>query len=114
MEELKNMETMFRATIAESNIGLNTLMNRDVHVSFGIDTTVVLKPYQAGLALAADFALGRSDILTMQSTIESMRLDRERMYAERKPNEPMTTQPSVGKTKTLIFDPTLMVLGEVQ
>ncbi len=86
MEELKNMETMLRATIAESNIGLNTLMNRDVNTNFSIDTTVVLKPYETGLPLAADFALGRSDIRTMQSTIESMRLDRERMWAERKPD----------------------------
>ncbi len=86
MEELKNMETMLAATIAESNIGLNTLMNRDVNTNFSIDTTVVLKPYPLGLPLAEDLALGRNDIQAMQSTIESMRLDRERMYAERRPD----------------------------
>lgn len=86
IEELKNMETMLLATIAESTIGLNTLMNRDVNTNFSIDTTVVLKPYNIGLPPAADFVLGRNDILTMQNTIESMRLDRERMWAERKPD----------------------------
>ena len=86
LEELTNMETMLWANIAESSIGLNALMNRDVNMSFSIDTTVVPKPYETGLPPTADFALRRSDILTMQSTIESMRLDRERMWAERKPD----------------------------
>jgi outer membrane protein TolC len=86
MEELKNMETMLLATIAESTIGLNTLMNRDVNTNFNIDTTVLLKPYNIGLPLPAESVLRRNDILAMQYTIESMRLDRERMWAERKPD----------------------------
>ncbi|MFN0176677.1 MAG: TolC family protein, partial [Saprospiraceae bacterium] len=86
IEELKNMETMLLATIAESTIGLNTLMNRDVNTNFSIDTTVVLKTYNIGLPFAADSVLRRNDIMAMQNTIESMRLDRERIWADRKPD----------------------------
>lgn len=81
-EELKNMEVMLLATIVESNIGLNTLMNRDINKSFSIDTSIVFKEYKPKVDSTIT---SRSDILRMESTINSMVLNKELMDAQRKP-----------------------------
>jgi len=86
LEELKNMETMLFATIAESNIGLNTLMNRDVNTSFAIDTTIALKEYEIKSIYNDTSSVKRSDILSMQNNINSMKLNKELMYSQRKPD----------------------------
>ncbi len=85
LEELKNMETMLLATIAESNIGLNTLMNRSLNTSFAIDTSIAFNEY--GTSIYADTSsVKRSDILSMQNSINSMKLNKELMYSQRKPD----------------------------
>ena len=77
LSELANMEIMLFSQVAESNIGLNTLMNRDVSASFFIDTLLVPKDYNNDYLLALDSAqLLRNDILSIQSRIESMTLNR--------------------------------------
>ena len=81
-KELNNMETMVKSEIAESNIGLNTLLNRDVKTSFRIDTTVVLKNY---VSVVTD-DVQRSDITGMTSSIHSMELNRQWMATGRKPD----------------------------
>ena len=85
LEELKNMETMLFATISESNIGLNTLMNRDVNTFFAIDTTIVFKEYEKSIYTDPS-SVKRSDILSMQNNINSMKLNKELMYSLRKPD----------------------------
>ncbi|MFY9308286.1 MAG: TolC family protein [Bacteroidia bacterium] len=85
LEELKNMETMLLATIAESNLGLNTLMNRSLNTYFAIDTSIVFNEY--GTSIYADTSsVKRSDILSMQNSINSMKLNKELMYSQRKPD----------------------------
>lgn len=46
LEEIKNMRLMAQAGIAESNIGINTLLNRDPNYAFSIDTVIEMKEYE--------------------------------------------------------------------
>ncbi|MBI4947007.1 MAG: TolC family protein [Bacteroidetes bacterium] len=86
LEELKNMEAMIHSLVSESNIGLNTLMNRDVNTVFSIDTTVVINSYET-FSLVSDInLLYRSDITAMQNSIKSMKLSKDYMYSLRKPD----------------------------
>lgn len=86
LEELKNMETMLLATIAESNIGINTLMNRDLNTFFAIDTAITFKKFEIKSVYTDTSSLTRSDILSMQNNIISMKLNQELMYSQRKPD----------------------------
>lgn len=86
LEDLKNMDVMLQSVIAESNIGLNTLMNRDVNTAFPIDTTIIMKSYE-DLHLVSDTSLlKRNDIIVMQNTINSMKRNKDYMYSLRKPD----------------------------
>ncbi len=85
-EELKNMETMLHATIAESNIGINTLMNRDVNTFFAIDTSITPKADEPKSKYTDTSVIKRSDILSMQNSIQSMKLNKAFMYSQRKPD----------------------------
>jgi outer membrane protein, heavy metal efflux system len=75
-EELKNMRIMLESAVAESNIGLNTLMGQPVNISFGIDTSVSIPelPAQDPQGL-----INRADIKTMESRIRSMELSKTLM-----------------------------------
>jgi outer membrane protein TolC len=85
--ELLNMETMEEGRIAESTIGLNTLINKPVDQPFSIDTLLVPKDYSADYLLATDTArLLRNDILAMQSNIRSMALNRKWMAQGSRPD----------------------------
>lgn len=86
LEELKNMEAMLQSMISESNIGLNTLMNRAVNTSFSIDTVLVLKSYETFPLIADTNSLNRSDISAMQNSIKSMQLNKEYVHSLRKPD----------------------------
>ena len=78
LSELENMETMSLAQIAESNIGLNTLMNRDVNAPFAIDTLLLPVDYRADYLMVNDTsALLRNDILSMESRIRSMKFNQK-------------------------------------
>ena len=87
LSELGNMETMLFSQIAESNIGLNTLMNRDVNTHFFIDTLLTPKDYSSDYLLALDSSqLLRNDILSMQSRIQSMKLNQRWAATGSKPD----------------------------
>ena len=78
LSELENMETMSLAQIAESNIGLNTLMSRDVNAPFAIDTLLLPVDYRADYLMVNDTsALLRNDILSMESRMRSMKFNQK-------------------------------------
>lgn len=84
LEEIKNMRLMAEASIAESNIGINTLLNRDPSQTFTIDTLIELPQRENVSPVSA--AQNRTDIGAMESNIQSMQLNRELMAASRKPD----------------------------
>lgn len=87
LSELANMETMLFSQIAESNIGLNTLMSRDVNSPFNIDTLLAPKDYSNDYLPVLDSAqLLRNDILSVQSRIESMKLNQRWAATGSKPD----------------------------
>ena len=87
LSELGNMETMLLSQIAESNIGLNTLMSRDVNTTFLIDTLSTPKDYSSDYLLALDSSqILRNDILSVQSQIQSMKLNQRWMATGSKPD----------------------------
>ena len=83
MADLKNMKSMLLSQMAESNIGLNILMNRDINISFSIDTSIVLNNYEI-LPLIDTSFVKRSDILSIESSISSMTLNQKYMSSFRK------------------------------
>ena len=86
--DLANMQQMQLSIVQSSNIGLNTLMNRDVTSPLKIDTAVKLQNYD-GISLSiADSTLyqNRNDIKAVISTIQSMRKDQIARAAMRKPD----------------------------
>ena len=87
LSELANMETMLLSQIAESNIGLNTLMSRDVNTTFVIDTLLTPKDYSSDYLMALDSSqVLRNDILSIQSQIQSMKLNQRWMATGSKPD----------------------------
>ena len=87
LSELNNMETMLRSQVAESSIGLNTLMSRDVDTPFLIDSVLQPTDYQRDLAVVADSSfLKRSDILAVEGRIQSMRSNQRLMATGAKPD----------------------------
>ncbi len=87
LSELSNMETMLNAQIAESNIGLNTLMGSDVNALFTIDTLITTKDYSKDYLETIDSSqLSRNDILSMQSQIRSMQLNQKLASTGSKPD----------------------------
>lgn len=87
LSELGNMETMLFSQIAESNIGLNTLMSRDVNAPFFIDTLLTPKDYSNEYLLALDSSqLQRNDILSVESRIRSMKINQRWAATGSKPD----------------------------
>ncbi len=86
LKELNNMETMAKAEVTESNIGLNTLMNQPTDAPILLDTVVVLKNYETILLVPDTASLQRSDITSMNSSINSMELNRAWMATGKKPD----------------------------
>jgi outer membrane protein TolC len=78
LAELKNMLLMLNGFIAESNIGLNILMVRDVNTAFQIDTLVVPKNYSINLTDTSSVS-NRSDITALNKYIQSMKLEQRVM-----------------------------------
>ncbi len=86
-EELVNMKTMLQSQIAESNIAINTLMNRDVNTVFEIDTIVAVKDYSQTVIVIVDSSLlNRNDILSVQNSINSMELNKNLMSLGKRPD----------------------------
>ncbi|WP_242929583.1 TolC family protein [Pontibacter vulgaris] len=87
LSELNNMETMLRSQVAESSIGLNTLMSREVSTPFLIDSVLQPADYHSDYALLADSSfLKRSDILAVESRIQSMRSNQRLMATGARPD----------------------------
>lgn len=87
LSELNNMETMLQSQVAESRIGLNTLMSRDVRTPFLIDSVLQPTDYQSDYALLVDSSfLQRSDILAIESRIQSMRSNQRLMATGARPD----------------------------
>ena len=85
LTELKNMKFMLLGTIAESNIGLNILMVRDVNTVFEIDTLVEPKKYIFNLTDTSNISK-RSDITAMSKNIQSMQLEQNAMKIGNRPD----------------------------
>ena len=91
-EELVNMKTMLQSQIAESNIAINTLMNRDLNTVFEIDTIIVIKDYSQTQNVIVDSSLlKRNDILSVQNSIASMELNKNLMSLRFKSDESTIT-----------------------
>jgi cobalt-zinc-cadmium efflux system outer membrane protein len=87
LSELGNMETMLFSQIAETNIGINTLLNRDVNTPFFIDTLLAPKDYSNEYLLALDSSqLLRNDILAVESRIRSMKFNQKWAATGSKPD----------------------------
>ena len=86
LKELNNMETMAKAEVTESNIGLNTLLNLPTETPFTIDTVVVLNNYDSIMIAQDTASVQRSDITSMTSSIRSMELNRSWMATGSKPD----------------------------
>lgn len=87
LSELTNMEKMMLAQIAESNIGLNTLMNREIGASFSIDTLIIPIDYSRDyLQPVITTEIWRNDILSMQNRIRTMELNQLWMASNSKPD----------------------------
>jgi outer membrane protein TolC len=87
LSELANMEVMLLSQIAESNIGLNTLMNQALNQSFDIDTSITLKEYHVEVPSTIESVQTfRSDIVSMESQIKSMQLNQKLMATSAKPD----------------------------
>lgn len=85
-QELTNMKSMVNAEISESNIGLNTLLNRPTDTFFEIDTVVVLKNYDSITFVQDTPSVQRSDINSMTNSIRSMELNQKWMATGSKPD----------------------------
>lgn len=86
LKELNNMVTMAKAEETESNIGLNSLLNRPTDTPFTIDTVVMLKNYGSITLIQDTTSVQRSDINSMTSNILSMELNRKWMATGKKPD----------------------------
>jgi hypothetical protein len=82
--ELKNMQYMLSGLIAESNIGLNILMVRDVNKAFSIDTLIEPRTYQP-TDDSGDIS-NRNDIIALSNYILSMKLEQQVMKIGTKPD----------------------------
>ncbi len=86
LKELKNMESMVNAEISESNIGLNTLLNRPTDTPFEIEAEVALKNYDSITLVQDTSSVQRSDITSMTNSIRSMEMNQKWMATGSKPD----------------------------
>lgn len=85
LAELKNMQYMLLGIIAESNIGLNILMVRDVNTAFAIDTLIEPQKYSYTSSDTSNIS-NRSDITAMSKYIQSMQLEQKVMKIGNRPD----------------------------
>ncbi len=84
--ELDNTREQLNNEIAQKNIALNTLMNRDKQTAFTVDTDIVLKEYATAIADTASLAGNRSDIKGISRSIDLQQLSAQMEYSKRKPD----------------------------
>ena len=85
LAELKNMQYMLSGLIAESNIGMNILMVRDVNTPFEIDTLIQPRNYSLATTDTANIT-NRSDITALSKYIQSMKLEQKVMKVGVRPD----------------------------
>ncbi len=85
LAELGNMQLMLEGAIAESNIGLNILLVRDVNTSFQIDSLISLQNYLFDFAEISPIST-RSDITALSKYIQSMQLEQRVMKTGSRPD----------------------------
>lgn len=85
LAELNNMLLMLDGAIAESNIGLNILMVRDVNTIFQIDTLIAPVNYSFSIADTSNVS-NRSDITALNKYIQSMKLEQKVMKVGVRPD----------------------------
>ncbi len=85
LAELKNMLVMLNSVITESNIGLNTLMVRDVNTPFQIDTLISPSNYLFSIVDTVSIS-NRSDITALDKYIQSMKLEQKVMKTSLRPD----------------------------
>lgn len=78
LAELNNMLLMIDGAIAESNIGLNILMARDINTTFQIDSLITPVNYANNTIDTANIS-NRSDITAINKYIQSMKLEQRVM-----------------------------------
>lgn len=85
LAELSNMLLMLDQAIAESNIGLNILMLRDINTNFQIDTFIAPVNYSASIIDTTE-VYNRSDITAITKYIQSMKLEQKVMKVGVRPD----------------------------
>ena len=70
LENIENMRVVLENDIAQKQIALNTLMNRDKRIDFSVDTNYVIKDYSAMLFDSSLFYNQRSDIKAINKNIQ--------------------------------------------
>ena len=83
--ELRNMETMFMGDMAMKNAELNTLINAEKTFIFSVDTTYLLRSYDAQLADTSMISASRSDIKQYEASIGLIHLQQEYERSKRLP-----------------------------
>lgn len=84
--ELQNTREQLNSEIGQRNIMLNTLMNQDQQTAFAVDTNLVLYTYAGNLTDTASLAALRSDVHSIDRSIELRRLNTQMEYSQRKPD----------------------------
>jgi len=84
--ELDNTREQLNNEIIQKNIMLNTLMNRDKHAVFMVDTNIVLKDYESAIIDTAALATNRSDVKGISRNIDLQQLNAKIEYSKRKPD----------------------------
>jgi len=84
--ELDNIREQLNNDIRQKNILLNTLMNRSQQAGFLVDTTVVIRDYEAAITDTAALAASRSDIKSINRNIELQQLNAQVENSKRKPD----------------------------
>lgn len=85
LAELSNMLLMLDGAIAESNIGLNVLMVRDVNTPFQVDTLISPVNYSFSIDDTTNVS-NRSDITALTKYIQSMKLEQKVMKVSLRPD----------------------------
>ena len=84
--ELDNTREQLNSEIGQRNIMLNTLMGRDKLAAFAVDTNLNLHSYANSRADTAGLATSRSDIRSIDRTIELQQLNAQMENSQRKPD----------------------------
>lgn len=83
--DLNNMQLMLDGIIAESNIGLNTLMVREIEAAFKIDTLITPANYSVPAPEIENIST-RSDVSALSNSIQSMKLEQRSMKVGVRPD----------------------------